>query len=250
MLSIKLDVHTHSIASGHGTADTITDMAREASSRGLQLLAVTEHGPATVNSCKSSYFRNIRHAPGQRFGVRMMYGCEVNILDYKGRLDMPGELLQELDINIASLHPQTVKPGSAAENTEAVLAAVRNPHIHMIGHPDDAAYPLDYRRIVEEAMRYHVLLELNNASLRPDGYRGDTRRNDMAYLRLCKEYGYPIVLTSDSHGRERIGCFEEALKLLKAIDFPDDLILNYDAEMFQQWIKTIRTKKNKIKETL
>lgn len=42
------DMHTHSIASGHGTECTITNMARAAAEKGLRLLGITDHGPGTL----------------------------------------------------------------------------------------------------------------------------------------------------------------------------------------------------------
>jgi putative hydrolase len=240
MLPIQFDIHTHSIASGHGSKDTITDMVKMAYERGLQLLAITEHGPATVGSCKTSYFQNLRFAPKQRCGISMLYGCEVNILDDKGTLDMEEKLLKDLDLNIASLHIQNIKPRSIEENTNAVLSAIRNPYIHIIGHPDDTKYKLDYECIVQEAMKYQVLLELNNGSLRKEGYRGDTKVNDAIYLNLCKKYSYPIILGSDSHGKGLIGQFDESLMLLRQLNFPVELVLNYNLTRFQSWLERKR----------
>ena len=40
-----LDIHTHSIASGHGSTDTIADLARAAVAKGLKLLGVSDHAP-------------------------------------------------------------------------------------------------------------------------------------------------------------------------------------------------------------
>jgi putative hydrolase len=212
-------------------------MSKEASSRGLQVLAITEHGPATLGSCTSSYFRSLKNAPRKRFGVELLYGCEVNILDCEGKLDLEDPILKDLDLNIASLHTQNIKPGSVLENTRAVIAAIRNPYIHIIGHPDDEKYELDYELIIKEAMNNHVLLELNNSSLNKGGYRGDTKANDIKYLTLCKNHSYPIVLGSDSHGKEHIGEFKEALSLLNQLEFPKELILNYDDDLFHKWIK-------------
>ena len=53
------DIHTHSIASGHGTSCTISDMAKEASRKGLKLLGISDHGPGTLASGTSSYFRSL-----------------------------------------------------------------------------------------------------------------------------------------------------------------------------------------------
>ena len=48
------DMHTHSIASGHGTECTITNMARAAAEKGLRLLGITDHGPGTLAAGTSS----------------------------------------------------------------------------------------------------------------------------------------------------------------------------------------------------
>lgn len=53
------DIHTHSIASGHGTSCTISDMAKAASKKGLKLLGITDHGPGTLAAGTSSYFRSL-----------------------------------------------------------------------------------------------------------------------------------------------------------------------------------------------
>ena len=50
------DMHTHSIASGHGTGCTISEMAKAASAKGLKLLGITDHGPATLAAGTPSYF--------------------------------------------------------------------------------------------------------------------------------------------------------------------------------------------------
>ena len=57
------DIHTHSIASGHGTTCTISDMAKAASKKGLKLLGISDHGPGTLASGTSSYFRSLPFIP-------------------------------------------------------------------------------------------------------------------------------------------------------------------------------------------
>lgn len=235
----QLDIHTHSIASGHGTSDQIWEMARTAQEKGLKLLAITDHGPATSGSAKTSYFQNLAFAPENRFGIQILYGTEANILDETGSLDLPNEVLAKLYPVIASIHQPTFNPTASNRltNTEACIHAMRNPHVHILGHPDDEKFPLDYERLVPAAIEHHVLLELNNISLSPDGYRGDTKASDMTYLRLCMKYHYPIVLSSDSHGCDHIGDFSYASALLKELSFPKELILNYSASHFMDFFK-------------
>ena len=79
------DIHTHSIASGHGTTCTISDMAKAASQKGLKLLGITDHGPATLAAGTSSYFRSLIYSPRKRFDVELLYGIELNILNTDGK---------------------------------------------------------------------------------------------------------------------------------------------------------------------
>lgn len=233
----QLDMHTHSIASGHGTICTITDMSKQAYKKGLSLLGITDHGPATLCSCKPSYFRSLMLAPKTRYGVNLLYGVELNILDYKGTVDLDFDTLSTLDYAIASIHSKNLAPGSRAENTEAYIGAIQNPHVKMLGHCDDVKYPVDYLAIVQAAKEHHVLLEINNASLAPNGYRGDTRENNITMLSYCRQYNLPIVLSSDSHGAAHIGDIKYAETLVRECDYPTNLILNYNYNKFLEFIR-------------
>ena len=66
------DMHTHSIASGHGTECTITNMARAAAGKGLRLPGITDHGPGTLAAGTSSYFRSLTYSPKKHFGVDLL----------------------------------------------------------------------------------------------------------------------------------------------------------------------------------
>lgn len=233
---ITFDPHIHSIASGHGSFDTVTAIAKAASIKGLQMIGITEHGPAIPGACKSSYFRGLLLAPRQRFGVNICYGAEANILDEVGTLDLGNDVLKQLDYTIASLHTKCLRPGSLAYNTAAYVEAMKNPYVHIIGHPDDVAFPVDYDKLVSEAVNHHVLLEINNASLSPNGYRGDVRQNVLALLMYCKKYKHPVILSSDSHGKGHVGDVQYALSVLEACDFPAELVLNGNPEKFRAFI--------------
>ena len=79
MASYEFDIHTHSIASGHGTCATMTDMAKAANAAGLKMLGISDHGPKTLGGGRISYFRSLAFAQPKRLGVRMLYGAEVNM---------------------------------------------------------------------------------------------------------------------------------------------------------------------------
>lgn len=232
----QLDIHTHSIASGHGTDCTIADMAKAAYNKGLSLLGITDHGPATMSSCKPSYFRSLAMSPKKRCGIELLYGVELNILDYNGTVDLDADTLAILDYAIASIHPKNLKPGSCSENTYTYIEAMKNPFIKIIGHCDDTKYRVDYQALVQAAKEHKILFEINNASLSPDGYRGDTTQNNLELLKWCKTYGMPIVLSSDSHGTEHIGDIRYAEKFVLDFDYPADLIFNYNYHKFKEFI--------------
>lgn len=233
----EFDPHTHSIASGHASTSTITDMAKQAASIGLRGLGITDHGPATLCSSRAAYFRNLACAPKKRCGIDIFYGAELNILDNAGAVDLSDEILKNLDYAIISMHLPNKKPDTIENNTFAYINAMKHPKVKIIGHCDDTKYPVDYEALILAAIHYHVILEINNSSLSPNGYRGDTRENMRTILNVCKKYGHPVVLSSDSHGHEHIGDFRYALELIDEVGFPKELILNYSSEIFQKFIK-------------
>lgn len=218
------DLHTHTCASGHGTRDSITDLAREAALRHMKLLGISDHGPASAGSAGLSYFRSLILCERTRFGVALRYGAEANILDSSGHLDIPDEILKTLDYCIISMHRPVYTSGSAQENTRAYIRAMAHPKVKIIGHCDDSRFPVDYKYLVSETLSRGVLPELNNVSLLPDSYRRNCRANAICLLQTCENLGCSVILSSDSHGREHIGQVTEALKLVEEIRFPSSLI--------------------------
>lgn len=228
-ITIKADLHTHTLSSGHGTSDSITDMAKEAARRGMNLLGISDHGPASPGSAGPSYFRSLILCQRNRFGVEMRYGVEANLLDSTGALDLPDDILKTLDFCIVSMHRPIYTPGSAAENTRAYIRAMRHPHVRFIGHCDDSRFPVDYRELTRAALSAGVLPELNNVSLLPHSYRRDCRANAVKLLDACALLSCPLILSSDSHGCRHIGQVSEAERLLRETDFPETLIRNRDS---------------------
>lgn len=226
----ELDIHTHTIASGHGSGATITDMAKAAQARNLKMLGISDHGPATLGGGRISYFRNLKYAQRERFGIRMLYGAEANIINRNGNLDLPDDVLKGLDYVIASMHRPVMKPGSAGENTQAYINAMKNPYVRVIGHCDDTKFPIDPFQLFAAAMKHHVLLEINNSSLSPEGYRGDTRFTDLVILNLSVHFNYPVLFSSDSHGKSHVGDFTYAADAARLAKVPRNLLLNYSSE--------------------
>lgn len=225
------DIHTHSIASGHGTTCTISDMAKAASKKGLKLLGISDHGPGTLASGTSSYFRSLPFYPRKRFGIDILYGVELNILDSAGHTDLSDELLNNLDYAIISMHRQNYRSGSVSQNTEAYINAMKHPAVKILGHCDDTHFPVDYETLARAALRENVIFEINEASLAPGGYRGDTKANAARILYLCQKYQLPVILSSDSHGKEHVGDFTYAEEFVHQLMFPETLILQSTSQI-------------------
>jgi putative hydrolase len=240
IMKFQFDTHTHSLASGHAY-NTIQEMAKAASKKGLAMLGITEHGIAMPGTCHKYYFNNIHILPRKMYDIKLQFGVEANIMDYNGTLDMDKETLKNLDLAIASLHIPCIKPATKEQNTNAYLGAMQNPYVCIIGHPDDSRYKIDYKKLVDGAKKYNVLLELNNRSLFPGGSRTNAEENDLKMLTLCKKLQVPIVLSSDAHFADDIANFTYCLKIIEKTSFPEELIINYS---MQSWNTFMKEKKN------
>ncbi len=239
MIRDVMDLHTHTLASGHAYS-TILEMAQAARDKGLQLLAMTEHGPAMRGSCQHTYFENIKVIPRERFGVRTLFGVELNILDPEGHVDIEERLLPAMDICVASLHIPCYAPRSMEENTNAYIRAMENPYVNIIGHPDDPRYPIDLKAVVEAAKENHVILEMNNSSLAPTSFRKATKEGYLEFLELCQSYDQPIIMDSDAHVDIDVGNHCYVSEILEEAQFPEHLIMNTDVEKVKPYLNYYR----------
>ena len=120
-----LDLHTHTIASGHAY-NTMNEMIAAAKSRGLEIYGITEHAPRMNGSCTEMYFQNFRILPREKDGMTVLHGVELNILDAEGHVDLTERVLAEMDIGIASMHLPCYTSGGIVENTKAYLNVMKN----------------------------------------------------------------------------------------------------------------------------
>ena len=84
------------------------------------------------------------------------------------------------------------------ENTNAVLKAMENPYVKILGHPGDPRYPIDCKAIVDKAVETETLIEINDASLIPNGFRKGSEVYIGEILKLCQKKNFPVILASDA----------------------------------------------------
>jgi DNA polymerase (family 10) len=196
---LRGDVHMHTHATdGH---NSIREMADAALERGLEYIAITDHSKnlAMTNGLDAErameHVQRIRQVDREMEGrIRVFTGIEVDILG-DGELDLPDEVLAEMDVVIASVHTLFNQPKE--ETTQRVLRAIENPYVRILGHPTGRLllrrepFAIDLPAILRRAAELGVAVEHNAAPERLDLSDRD--------LRLAKELGCKIVVNTDSH---------------------------------------------------
>ncbi|MCL2352539.1 MAG: phosphatase [Firmicutes bacterium] len=230
------DTHCHTSASGHADGSP-AEYALKAAAKGLKLIAITDHGPEMPETTTKGYFAGLKSLPRFIGGVEILPGAEVNIMDRDGRLDLPDAILRRLKVVIASLHPNCIEPGGEAENTRAVVAAMSNPHVNIIGHILDRNFPVDIETVVRAAARTGKVVEVNDSSLHPLNWRYCGEEAFLEMLRLCAEAGAQVVAASDAHTSGRVGDLSRAAEVIAKSGIPGELVLNDSVEKLKKALK-------------
>jgi len=234
-MNFVADLHTHTIVSGHAYS-TLLENAKYASNIGLKILGATEHGPNMPGAPGDWYFGNFKVLPRELFGVKMLYGCEANIIDYEGNIDMPIERQELLDIMIVSMHEPLMEGGNSVDlNTATILKAMDNPNVNILGHIGNPRFPIHEEVIVKKAKEKNVLIEINNSSFLTS--RKGSDKNCTKIAKLCKEFDVKIIVNSDAHFCYSIGNFAVVEEMLKEIGMPAELIINENEERLIAFLK-------------
>lgn len=229
-----VDVHTHTIASGHAYT-TWLENVKEAANRGIKVLGTTEHGPNMPGGPHLFYLNNTKVLPKKLYGVTLLNGCEANIININGELDIPELTQKKMDIIIASLHDVCIKPGTRDENTKALLNVMENPLVDIIGHSGNPSFPIWEEEVVKRAKEKDILIEINNSSFVSS--RPGSEKNCTKIASICKEYGTKIIMGSDAHTCFSIGEFDVAIGILNSLNMPEELIMNTDENKILKYLK-------------
>ena len=219
------DLHTHSIVSGHAYT-TLLENINYCAKKGIKVLGTSEHAPSMPGAPHYWYFGNLKVVPRVINGVTILKGCEANILDIEGSLDMSDEASKNLDYMIASFHEPVFKPRSKEENTLAILNVMdKYDKVEILGHLGNPNYQLNYETIIKKAKEKDIMIEINNSSLLGSSRIGSDVNCKKVAL-LCKEIGTKVILTSDAHINTCIGVFNKGIELLNEIQMPEELVMN------------------------
>ncbi|HEX3878538.1 MAG TPA: DNA polymerase/3'-5' exonuclease PolX, partial [Bryobacteraceae bacterium] len=202
---IRGDVHMHTTETD-GRA-TLEEMAAAAVERGYEYIAITDHSKALAmangldEARVVAFAQRVREINREgRLGIRVFSGLECDILK-DGALDLANDALGELDLVIGSVHSHMNMEG--AEMTDRLLRALECPHLRILGHPTGRmllqrdSFPFDFERIVNEAVKRGVWLEINASPERLD--------LSGAMARTAKAKGAKFTISTDAHHPKHLG---------------------------------------------
>ena len=219
------DLHAHSDWSDGKVP--LQAMVAAAKERGYRYLAITDHSPriTVVHGLDGARLREQRrelNEAQQRFGIRVLAGIEVDILE-DGSLDLPDDVLAELDVVIASPHVKLRM--ERAEMTRRMLRAVEHPEVDLIGHPTGrrpgsrpgADYDTEavFRRAAENGVALEIDCDPARMDLSPD------------LASAAAELGCDFALDSDAHAPGEFGYVPLGAWIAERAGVGEDRLLNW-----------------------
>ena len=230
-MRLRADLHTHTLASGHAYS-TAQELAVAAARAGLELIAITDHGPACPGAPEQWYFWNLKVLPSVLDGVRILKGVEANPAETESGVDLPDNILEQLDFVAVGFHPDTgFDQRDRERNTEALLRVIGNPLVDMITHPgNDHEFPLHLDTVVEAAARSAVILELNDHTFAPTSCRAASNHREREFAEAALAAGAPIAVNSDAHFASQVGRFDAAMTVAAEIGLAEERVVNRSAD--------------------
>ncbi|MCK4405500.1 MAG: PHP domain-containing protein [Hadesarchaea archaeon] len=224
----KFDFHVHTMYSdGVGTAAA---MAEAAEARGLEAVALTDHGPelsvGTPREKLTPMLQDIRLAQ-EDAGIPVLAGIEANVVDEGGTIDVDDEFIGKLDILMIGIH----KLGKVRDSVELARDYLgRATHAIERHKIDVLAHPFYFHRDLAP----HLLPEDLENFVRLAAGRGAAMEVNMKYrvpgeefLRLCLHEGVKLSIGTDAHTTGEVGRVDWALGVLRRIGARrEDLILD------------------------
>ena len=241
--SVKGDLQMHTLWSD-GTA-SVQEMAEAAVARGYEYIAITDHAKglkiaggidesqldmqaeeiAQVNAAMASSAKPFR----------VLRSIELN-LNPSGAGDMDSAALSRLDLVLGCFHSALRKK---EDQTERYLAALRNPDLHILGHPRGRIYNFrlgltaDWRRVFDLAAELDKAVEIDSYPDRQD-LSGDL-------IKLAAKSGCRISIGTDSHGPSQLRFIEFGLAAALSSGVKRERILNFmSAEDLLGWAAGLR----------
>jgi DNA polymerase (family 10) len=223
------DLQVHTTFSDGGA--TLVEMTDAAAARGYEYVAITDHTkglPVASGKDESAFAvqaaeiaaRNDELSRGGA-GMRVLRGVEMNI-DVAGGGDMDAAFLRTLDVVLGAFH---WKLREREDQTERYLAALRNPHVHVLAHPRNRMFSrrvgleADWRRVAETAAELDKALEIDATPDRQD--------LDVDTLPIVKAAGCRVAIDTDSHSVMELQFVDFGLAAALEAGIPAERVVNF-----------------------
>ena len=224
---------------------TIAEMADAAANRSYEYIGITDHSKTLkiaggmdegelkrqgleIAEVNASLSKSSPH-------VTVLRSTEMN-LNPRGEGDMSAESLRSLDLVLGSFHSAL---RTTEDQTERYLAAVRNPHVHILGHPRGRIYNFrlglkaDWPRVFAEAARLDKALEIDSYPDRQD--------LNVALLKMARDHGTRISLGTDAHHGWQLEFIDLGLAAALRAKIPADRIVNFMPVLeLKAWANSVR----------
>ena len=258
---LKGDLHAHSEWSDGTTS--IAAMARAAASAGLEYFALTDHSPTlrVANGLAPERLEsqleivaalNAGHGEGADdpdapdrgdLGVRILTGIEVDILE-DGTLDQRPDLLDRLDVVVASVHSKLRSPG--AEMTKRMLRAISDPRTNVLGHCTGRLVQgsrgtrpqseFDADAVFAACAEHDVAVEINSRPERQDP------PDDL--IALAMGHGCRFSIDTDGHAPGHFGFLALGAARAEAAGIPPErIVTTWDADRLVEWAASKKRRK-------
>jgi putative hydrolase len=225
--ALRGDCHTHSDWSDGGSPPR--EMAEAARAVGHDWVALTDHSPrlTVARGLSADRLREqlalLAEINADLAPFRVLSGIEVDILD-DGSLDQEPELLAQLDVVVASVHSHLRMP--AVEMTPRMVAAVRNPHVDVLGHctgrlitgrgrPEST---FDAEAVFTACRDNGVAVEIN--------CRPERRDPPDPLLALAVELGCVFAIDTDAHAPGQLDWLDDGCRRAEHYSVPSDRVIN------------------------
>jgi DNA polymerase (family X) len=239
---IKGDLHVHTDWSdGSHDLGTVAAAARK---KGYEYIAITDHtkglGVARGLDEKrlAAEIRLIDEVNKKLSGFRILKGTEIDIRS-DGMLDLPDDVLANLDIVVASIHSGFKQ--TREQITKRLLSAIRNPLVSVIAHPtgrligERDAYAVDMEAVLKEAAKYNVAMEINSYPLRLD-------LNDV-HVKMAKQFGVQLVINTDMHVTSQFDFIAYGVSIARRGWVEKKDVLN--ALPYEELMRTLSSRRNR-----
>jgi len=241
--NLRGDLQMHSRWSdGSGT---IAEMADAATERSYEYIAITDHSKGLKiaggidehelekQGAEIATLNTVLRRSGRKLVV--LRSVEMN-LNPRGEGDMSPESLSALHLVLGSFHSSLRR---VEDQTDRYLAALRNPHIQILGHPRGRIYNFrlglraDWPRVFAEAVRLDKALEV-------DCYP-DRQDLNVKLLKIAREHGTRISLGTDAHHPWQLEFIEFGLAATLKAKIPADRIVNFMPLLdLKTWVHRVR----------